>query len=1094
MENIFTEIMDDKIQRIKVNASKIPLIVLKGFSRMLLTKMTAEKLIDLPLEIDLHTLEEEKPKILQQVISKTAFANGKVYWCTIEEYLCIGEQILSIYFSTEIFKNNIYHNIFPCAYSVNGIDELFTEYFDNEEYFNGDQFDHPSMQLFTQYYGGLLKINETYYITYANQSDDQLFFPEDAGKVSISEQSVYAEVNFEISEDESEFLSFIYNLLEIEDRNGDYYISFSGDINVLTNRYKERVSVLKYLFKDQVEIRLVTKALGTKEKMDDTSYLEILSRYWRYPSFRPLKMYKNINDLDNHKEVIEISQGQIIDDIVKQAKSAKDGDNYKDIFVTSPTGAGKSIMFQIPAVYLAEKYNLMTIVISPLIGLMKDQVEGMQRKEIDMSATINSEITPVEKMEIIEKIKDGKISILYISPETLLSRSDIKLLIGERQIGLFVIDEAHIVTTWGKAFRSDYWYLGSYLNKLRKEMNKQNKGFPIATFTATAIYGGIEDMYAETRDSLNLINPISYFGYIKRDDLKVKIKQSKKEKEKFKEYLGDKFKIMLHRLEKQFSSRAEKTLIYFPTIGLIHQFRDYVRASKSEINSQIAMYYGPMSKEDKNESFSRYRNGEAKVMLATKAFGMGIDIPDINNVYHFAPTGNVCDYVQEIGRAARDLDEGKAYFDYLSKDFIHVNRLHGISTIRKHQLVQVMEKILKILDQNNDKNHSRNLLISAEDFRYIFERKSSADQDDDIDNKLKTALLIIEKDFISKMNYSPIVARPRSIFSKEYFMFEKEHESEIVQKYSRYFKLAIKRQTGENNIFGSIYICDMKKLWEDKYENISFPKFKYFFHQKDEKLKLPFLKNIMSVMQIELEFKEPNVSIFLNALKKMVANISAILGVYARESSYFTLKDLGKDLQKSTGYNKYFCDNLASILMQSADNYDRLQKQNSNFYTRFLKYYEQRDAYSISSGFASFMNWILNETNSILSDPNTVKLSDQEYQTFLPKVNQARIEKTFVLLGIIEAMGNLLYRVNGGDKPEIYIRINSRMQLDRIVKEPNRYNNVILQNVYNRHKISVAMLMYLFENEVDTETFWNCIEDYFLGYIPDEVLARVNTR
>src|SRR5690606_13689500 len=119
----------------------------------------------------------------------------------------------------------------------------------------------------------------------------------------------------------------------------------------------------------------------------------------------------------------------------------------------------------------AEKYKLMTIVISPLIGLMTDQVQGLENRNITISATINSEITPVKKMEIIEKIKSGDISILYISPETLLSRSDITQLIGNRTVGLFVIDEAHIVTTWGKAFRSDYWYLGNYLQRLRRDMS-----------------------------------------------------------------------------------------------------------------------------------------------------------------------------------------------------------------------------------------------------------------------------------------------------------------------------------------------------------------------------------------------------------------------------------------------------------------------------------------------------------------------------------------------------------------------------------------------------------------------------------------------
>ncbi|MGG4489732.1 DEAD/DEAH box helicase [Metabacillus idriensis] len=1092
MDSKIDEILNKKMDRLQQVATKMPLIVLKGFPKSWLKSIGITKLVGVPLDIDLHQLNEEKPRLLQEVIVKTAEGQKEGYWCTYEEYAAIGDQILSLYFEIEIFKNNIFHNVFPCSYLVEGMDSLFANYFDNEEYVSEDD-RHPSFTLFTEFYGGLKRIKDTYYITYIDESADQAFFEEMPDKMPIIEKSVYADTTFELSEEEDDFLLFIQNIIGHSQSN-EIFISFSGDLHVLPNRYLERISVLQKIYEGQVAIHLISKAMDEKERIDEGDYLEILSRYWRYSSFRSLKMYKNINDPKNNKEVVLIPQSQIIDDIVKQAQLAKDGETYKDVFVTSPTGAGKSIMFQIPAVYLAEKYNLMTIVISPLIGLMKDQVEGMQRKQIDMSATINSEITPVEKMDIIEKIKEGKISILYISPETLLSRSDIKMLIGERQIGLFVVDEAHIVTTWGKAFRSDYWYLGSYLSKLRKEMDMENKGFPVATFTATAIYGGVEDMYSETRDSLNLINPISYFGYIKRDDIHVKIKQSKKEQDRYNEYLGDKFKIMLLRLEKHFLPKEEKTLIYFPTISLIHQFRDFVRASNSDIYHQIAMYYGTMSKEDKNESFLKYRSGEAKVMLATKAFGMGIDIPDITNVYHFAPTGNVCDYIQEIGRAARDLDEGKAYFDYLSKDFIHVNRLHGISTIKKQQLVQVIEKILKILEQNKDRQHARNLLVSAEDFRYIFERKSAIDQDDDIDNKLKTALLIIEKDFIAKMNYSPLVARPRSVFSKEYFLFEKQHEKNILQQFRPYFSLSRQRNTEENNIFGSIYVCDMKKLWEDKFQHMSFPKFKYMFHQKDEKLKLSFLKHIMPVMQLELELKEANASVFLSGLKRNIEKISDVFGKYARDNKYFSLTDLTRDLQKVIGKSKYFCENLAGIMMQSMDNYDRVQKRTANFYTRFLRYYEQRQAYTISSGYAAFMDWIVNETNNILGDPNTIKLSEVKYQTFLPKVNKTRIEKTFVLLGIIEALGILLYRVNGGDKPEIYIRINSKLQLDRVVKEPNRYNNVILENVYNRHQISVSMLMYLFEKEVETEEFWNYIEDYFLGKIPDEVFAKVRSR
>ncbi|NLY79576.1 MAG: DEAD/DEAH box helicase, partial [Lysinibacillus sp.] len=485
---------------------------------------------------------------------------------------------------------------------------------------------------------------------------------------------------------------------------------------------------------------------------------------------------KNVDDVVNPKETIQIPQSQIIHDIVSQAELAFQGEDFRDIFVTSPTGAGKSIMFQVPAVYLAEQHELLTIVISPLIGLMKDQVYSLQDKDVTFSATINSEVSPVEKMNIINRIQNKEISILYISPETLLSRADIKMLIGDRKVGLFVIDEAHIVTTWGKAFRSDYWYLGNYLQKLRKEMK-----FPIATFTATAIYGGIEDMYSETRDSLYMVNPINYFGYVKRDDLKVNLKKIDRNISRENEYLATKYDLLHERL-KRFYYKKKKVLVYFPFVKFIREFKQFLEMhAEPELLSSVSMYFGNMNKEEKNDSFLKFKNGDSLIMLATKAFGMGIDIPDIDIVIHFAPTGNVCDYVQEIGRAARDEDiQGYAFFAFLSKDFTHVNRLHGISTIKKTQLIQVMDKILSIYKKEKNKKFARNLLISSEDFRYIFDRKNNSDfESDDLDNQLKTALLIIEKDFINKLGYSPIVARPRSIFSIEYVKVKKEIEKDF---------------------------------------------------------------------------------------------------------------------------------------------------------------------------------------------------------------------------------------------------------------------------------------------------------------------------
>ncbi|MBB3870242.1 DEAD/DEAH box helicase [Parageobacillus toebii NBRC 107807] len=1085
MFHIFNKILNNHLRNIGNPDQKNKLLVLIGFPKDILTKIAVEKLLDINLDISLNQLMESKPIILQELILKTTQHTKNTYWCTYEEFLTVGPEILSLYFDYYIFKNNVYHQKFPLIYAVDGIEEIYEGYFKNDEY-SPEEFLHPSLNILLNFYGDLEKINEQFYISYATDYESIDFFTAQQ-LVSFSKQNVYEPSLIELTEEERTFLELIDNILYKKIPQKEICISYNGNIENLPNNYLKRLNVLQYLFPD-IKFVLVSKTLDRKTEIQEEKYLEILRKYWGYSSFRNLKMYKNINDNTANKETILIPQSQIIDDIVKQAENARSGSPFRDVFVTSPTGAGKSIMFQIPAIYLAEKYNLMTIVISPLIGLMKDQVYSLLEKKVDISATINSEITPVEKIEIINKIQEGKISILYISPETLLSRSDIKQLIGERQVGLFVIDEAHIVTTWGKAFRSDYWYLGSYLQKLRKEMK-----FPIATFTATAIYGGIEDMYGETRDSLNMINPISYFGYVKREDLEVRIQKAKFDQGSFNEYLFLKYSVLLNRIS-NFLEKNQKTLIYFPMIRYIHNFLEFVKSNApKKVHDQITVYYGTMTKEEKQESFLKFRNGDSLVMLATKAFGMGIDIPDIYNVLHFAPTGNVCDYIQEIGRAARKLDHGRAFFDYFSKDFVHVNRLHGISTIKKHQLIQVIEKIVRILEQNNkERKFARNLLVNAEEFRYIFEKKSRVDQDDDIDNKLKTALLIIEKDFIQKMGYSPIVARPRSIFANEYFMIEHEQEKNVLNDYASYFRLISKRITNPNNIYGNVYVCDMKQLWEDYYSHLSFPQFKYKFHSKSKDLNLPFLKHILPVLQLNLELKAENIHSFLFNVEKHIDQISDLFNTFVYNQHYFKIEDVSKRLQKILHKSSYYCDSLTSIFIQSAENYNRLLKKTKNFHTNFIKYYEERDSYTITSGFFEFTNWIKTETKNLLHDHFAKQQGEKTYEIFIPKTNGIRTEKIFILLGILEALGLLIYKVNGGDSPEIYIRINSKLQLDRIIKDPFNYRNVILENVYNRHKISVAMLTFLFENEVQSNDFWEYIEDYFLGKIPNEVLAKVN--
>ncbi|MCR2807725.1 DEAD/DEAH box helicase [Paenibacillus soyae] len=1077
--------IEQDLERLKQESNQKVLFVFKGFSSTFFESMPLRKLIPHSVTMAIHDLDQAKASILPEMFQALQQID-QAAWCTYEEYLVIGKEVLSLYFSIVIYENNVYHRTFPCLYSISASERLFATYFEDENSTEEPEQD-PEFEVFQKYYGALKKIDNNWFVVYADSEPAMDYYPIPDRVLPERKLASDETADLELVEENDVLVGLAVRLLSnTATGRQEIRISYTGDLGLSIHRYRERIQLLQSLLPDFTFV-LVTKTTALVPQLHETEYLRVLEKYWNYSSFRDLRMYKDIHDPEFKKETVHIPQSQVIDSIVQQATLAHQGHSYRDIFVTSPTGAGKSVMFQVPAIYLAEKYGLMTIVISPLIGLMTDQVQGLMDRNVHMSATINSEITPVEKMGIIERIQSREVSILYISPETLLSRSDIAQLIGDREVGLFVIDEAHIVTTWGKAFRSDYWYLGSYLQRLRKK----DMQFPVATFTATAIYGGVEDMYAETRDSLNLINPISYFGYVKRDDLEVRIKKSNQSKERFKEYLEDKFRVLVFRLE-QYLAKGEKTLVYFPTVGLINQFNEFTKIYASErLRQHLTAYYGPLSKDLKHANYKRFKDGESLVMLATKAFGMGIDLPDIMNVYHFAPTGNVCDYVQEIGRAARALERGYAYFDFLPKDFVHVNRLHGISTIRKQQLVQVMAKIVQLINENKHSSNVRHLLVNAEEFRYIFQQGSEASEE--VDNKLKTALLILEKDFKAKMGYSPIIARPRSVFANEYFMIQHDQEQQILERFGQYFK---KIANGHRTAYGNIYSCDMKSLWETRFQRLSFPQFKYKFHSKDDELGLPFLSHLLPVLQLELALKSLHRDQFTNELNHQLEQIAEIFGGYAKERSFFSIPELAAELKKRMKGDKYYCENLASILIHSANQYDRIMQKHSNFYQRFMKYNESKDQYSIqNSGYSGFLDWVKIEWRQILSQGQQANTDPSYVSLFLPKVNPEKVEKTFILLGILEALGNMIYRVNGGDNPEIFIRINSRMQIERSIQNPAKYTNYILENVKERHYLSVAMLTHLFENEVENDRFWEYIEDYFLGRIPDEVLAKTgNTR
>ena len=785
-----------------------------------------------------------------------------------DEYLALYDFIVNQYKKIIILENNLYIHYYPLTVRIyeeriTGLLRHFSE--------DGDKDDIPIQELkeYINIYANVIEVNDKIYVAYNQNIENEKEYIEnifhvaqpEIEKVILSDTSESSGVIQIIDEDD--YIIFLDNVLNTSLET--FYVIHKNSA-IPQSILKEKLSILNKLCDNSVIIKLAyTRDNGHLYIRED--YLQILKRYWGHESFRNIKIY-DLNQLElGNKVVEEVSQGEIISNIVEQVENCMNKKDYRDIFVTAPTGSGKSVMFQIPAIYLAERYGLFTIVISPLIGLMKDQVKNLETINYKYARTINSDISPLERQKIIDDIHDGKCHILYISPESLLSKSDLEQIIGNRVLGLLVIDEAHIVTTWGKQFRPDYWYLGDHLSRLKKvQLRKENKnmGFVIAAFTATAIYGGIEDMYEETVQSLKMVNPIVYLGYIKRDDIKINIDKTRTITNKT-EYELDKFDSLIQKID-EVMLEDKKMLIYFPTVAILERFYSYCYLKN--IGKYVAKYHGKMLAYEKEDNYYKFKTKEKPIMIATKAFGMGIDIDDIDVISHFAPTGNVCDYIQEIGRAARKTEIiGEAYYKFMSNDFKHINRLHGLSVIKEYQLVEVIKKVHELYQENIKNNRKRGkqneMLIDAESFAHIFENPFYSE--DDAINKVKTAMLLIQKDFERKYSFSPFYVRPIPLFEQGFFKIEKPYVKEIEGDYGH-----ILDKMGEQNI----YSVNLKAIWEKDFVSIySFPKFKYLLYNNLDEFEFKY-KNLMKpAIKVDINFNKNfnrNYNMYYESIKTII--------------------------------------------------------------------------------------------------------------------------------------------------------------------------------------------------------------------------------
>ena len=337
--------------------------------------------------------------------------------------------------------------------------------------------------------------------------------------------------------------------------------------------------------------------------------LEVLKKYYGYTSFRK-------------------GQEDIINEII----------NKNDVLAIMPTGGGKSICYQVPSLIL----DGITIVISPLISLMKDQVDAL--KSMGINATlINSSLNTSQFNAVIDGINNDEYKIIYIAPERLDSYEFVNI-IRNKKLSQIAIDEAHCVSQWGHDFRSSYRKIGTFINSLEKR--------PIVTaFTATASLEVREDIIK----LLNLYNPTLFITGFNRENLTININKSSGKNEYLLKYVEN--------------HKDESGIIYAATRKEV----DKIYEGLLKRGYSVSRYHAGLSAEERKSNQEEFIKDNISIMVATNAFGMGIDKPNIRYVIHYNMPQSIENYYQEIGRAGRDGEESECVLLFTPGD-VHTQK------------------------------------------------------------------------------------------------------------------------------------------------------------------------------------------------------------------------------------------------------------------------------------------------------------------------------------------------------------------------------------------------------------------------------------
>lgn len=306
----------------------------------------------------------------------------------------------------------------------------------------------------------------------------------------------------------------------------------------------------------------------------------------------------------------------------------------KDTLAIMPTGAGKSLCYQLPALHLAG----MTVIVSPLISLMKDQTDKLEEKGLDV-ANLNSSVSETEQREALEQVESERSDFIFTTPER-LTDAEFLATIKDKEIDFVVIDEAHCISQWGHDFRPAFLEIRAALRQLKNP--------PVLALTATATPEVVEDIKRQLeRPKMQVINSGIY-----RPNLHFSVAHTTNDSEK------------RENLAKILREIDGSKIVYCATVKAVEEVCEFLE--KAGIAAE--KYHGKLSAKQRHATQDRFMAGETETIVATNAFGMGVDKSDIRAVVHWQITGSLEAYYQEAGRAGRDGDAASCVLLYDTRD------------------------------------------------------------------------------------------------------------------------------------------------------------------------------------------------------------------------------------------------------------------------------------------------------------------------------------------------------------------------------------------------------------------------------------------